>query len=331
MSTTTDTETAVSTANRLAPAICDAIAQEMRADSRVLVWGEDIRTGVMSTTQGLVGEFGPGRVIDTPISEPAFLGAALGAASNGLRPVVEIMYGSFTYVAFDQLVNQIGRARYMTNGQLTAPLTIVAAAGASGFAAQHSEASYPMFMNAGGLRVLFPSTPHQAFWLTRAALRSDDPAIVLNQPVLAGSRGEVGPEPMELGDVEVSSHGTDVSLFAIGLMAVRARKLAKRLAEQEGIGVEVVDLCSLNPFPTEAILASVGKTGRAVIVDEARLACSAASEVAATIAEGAFGALKAPIARVAVPNVPIPYAPVLESSVIPDEAKIEAAIRKVLA
>jgi pyruvate dehydrogenase E1 component beta subunit len=284
----------------------------------------------MSTTQGLVNEFGPGRVIDTPISEGAFLGAALGAATNGLRPVVEIMYSSFTYVAFDQLVNQIGRARYMTNGQVTAPLTLLAATGACGFAAQHSEASYPMFMNAGGLRIVFPSTAHQAFWLTRASLRSDDPAIILYQPVLAGARGEVGPEPLQLGDVEVTSHGADASVFAIGLMAVRARKVAKRLAE-EGIGVEVVDVCSLSPFPAEAIAESVARTGRAVVVDEARQACSAASEIAATIAETAFGSLQAPVQRVAVPNVPIPYAPTMESYVIPDEAEIEAAIRKVLA
>lgn len=323
-------QTGVSAANRLAPAICDAIAQEMREDDRVLFWGEDIRTGVMSTSQGLVKEFGPERIIDTPISEGAFLGAALGAAANGLRPIVEIMYSSFTYVAFDQLVNQVGKARYMTDGQVTAPLTLIAATGACGFAAQHSDASHPMFMNASGLRVVFPSNAHQAFWLTRAALRSDDPTIVLNQPALAGTKGEVRPEPMELGDVEVTSYGDDVSVFAIGLMAHRARKLAKRLKE-DGIGVEVVDVCSLSPFPTEAMVDSVRRTGRAVIVDEARLACSAASEIGATIAEEAFDALRAPVQRVAVPNVPIPYAPAMESYVIPDEADIEAAIRKVVA
>jgi acetoin:2,6-dichlorophenolindophenol oxidoreductase subunit beta len=328
MSTTE--QAGASTANRLAPAICDAIAQEMRQDDRILFWGEDIRTGVMSTSQGLVKEFGPERIIDTPISEGAFLGAALGAAASGLRPIVEIMYSTFTYVAFDQLVNQVGKARYMTDGQITAPLTVIAATGASGFAAQHSDSSYPMFMNAAGLRIVFPSNAHQAFWLTRAALRSDDPTIVLNQPALAGSKGEVRSEPMELGDVEVTSYGNDVSVFAIGLMAHRARKLAKRLSESDGIGVEVVDVCSLSPFPADAIVESVRRTGRAVIADEARLACSAASEIGSTIAEKAFDALRAPIQRVAVPNVPIPYAPPLESYVIPDEADIEAAIRKVV-
>ncbi len=322
-------QSTVSAANRLGPAIADAIAQEMRSDQRVLLWGEDVRTGVMSTTQGLAKEFGPERVIDTPISEAGFLGAALGAAISGLRPVVDIMYASFTYVAYDQLVNQIGRIRYMTDRQVEVPLTLIAACGASGFAAQHSDVSYPMLMNAGGLRIVVPSTANQAFWLTRAAVRSDDPVVVLYQPALAGAKGEIGPEPLALGDVEVSGHGEDVSVFAIGLMAVRARKVAKRLAE-EGIGVEVVDLCSLNPFPAEAILASVRKTGRAVIADEARLACSAASEVAATIAEAAHDSLRAPLVRVAVPNVPIPYAPKLESFVVPQEDDIEAAIRKVL-
>lgn len=320
---------AVSAANRLAPAIGDAIAQEMREDERVLIWGEDIRTGVMSTTQGLAEEFGPERVIDTPISEAAFLGAALGASMSGLRPVVDLMYASFTYVAFDQLVNQIGRARYMSGGQVAAPLVVVAAAGACGFAAQHSEASHPMLMNAGGLRLAFPSTANQAFWLTRAALRSDDPTLVLYQPALAGAKGEVGQAPMELGEVELTSHGQDVSVFAIGLMAVRARKVAKRLAG-EGIGVEVVDVCSLSPFPVDAILESARRTGRAVVVDEARLACSAGSEIAATLAEKAFGSLRAPVVRVAVADVPVPYAPAMESQVIPDEADIEAAIRKVL-
>lgn len=321
--------TVASEAKRLAPALSDAIAQEMRADERVILWGEDVRTGVMSTTQGLHAEFGDARVIDMPISEAGFLGAAMGAATNGLRPVVDIMYSSFTYVAYDQLVNQIGRVRYMTGGQVEVPLVIVAATGACGFAAQHSEASHPMLMNAGGIRVVFPSTANQAFWLTRAALRSNDPVVVLYQPALAGSRGEVGPEPLELGDVEVTSHGKDVSVFAIGLMAVRARKVAQRLAD-EGIGVEVVDVCSLAPFPVEPIVESVVRTGRAVIVDEARLTCSGASEIGATIAEKAFDSLRAPIERVAVADVPIPYAPSLEAHVIPGEAEIESAIRKAL-
>jgi acetoin:2,6-dichlorophenolindophenol oxidoreductase subunit beta len=323
-------QTAVSTANRLCPAMADAIAQEMRADERVVIWGEDIRTGVMSTTRGLHAEFGSERVVDTPISEAGFLGAALGAAMNGLRPIVDIMYTSFTYVAFDQLVNQIGRAQYMTGGQVSAPLTVIAAAGACGFAAQHSECSHPMLMNAGGLKVVFPSNVHQAFWLTRAALHSDDPVLVLYQPSLASARGDVGPEPLGIGDVQIERHGSDVSIFAIGLMTVRARRAARQLAA-DGIGAEVVDVCSLAPLPVEPLVESIRRTGRAVVVDEARLSCSAASEISATLAEHAFDALRAPIVRLAVPNVPIPYAPKLESHVIPSEVDIVDAVRRVMA
>jgi pyruvate/2-oxoglutarate/acetoin dehydrogenase E1 component len=318
-----------SSADRLAPAMADAIAQEMRADPRVVVWGEDVRIGVMGPTRGLHAEFGDEHVVDTPISEAAFMGAALGAAMNGLRPVVDIMFASFTYVAFDQLVNQIGRARYMTGGQTQAPLVIIAAAGACGQAAQHAELPHPMLMNAGGLRIVFPSTPHQAFWLTRAALRSDDPVVLLHHPQLAAARGSVGVTPLGLGDADVESHGDDVSVIAIGLMARRARKVAATLA-REGVGVEVVDACSLSPLPWDAILASARRTGRVVVADEARLTCSAASEIAAGIAERAFEQLRAPVARVAVPDVPIPFAPELESEVIPGEDDIAAAIREVL-
>jgi pyruvate dehydrogenase E1 component beta subunit len=176
---------------------------------------------------------------------------------------------------------------------------------------------------------VFPSSAHQGFWLTRAALRSDDPTVVLYQPSLASARGEVAAEPMEIGDVQVERHGNDVSIFAIGLMAVRARRAARQLAA-DGIGAEVVDVCSLAPLPVEPLVESIRRTGRAVVVDEARLSCSAASEISATLAECAFDALRAPIARVAVANVPIPYAPRLESHVIPGEADIVGAVRRVL-
>src|SRR5881396_2624335 len=167
---------APSTASRLAPALADGIAVSMREDPRVYVWGEDVRIGVMGPTRGLADEFGPERVIDCPISEAAFVGAAIGAAVGGLRPVVDIMFSSFAYVAFDQLVNQAGRLRYMTGGQVAIPLVVVGSAGAAGSnAAQHSEVPTALFLHAGGLRVVFPSTPHQAFWLMRAAIGSNDP------------------------------------------------------------------------------------------------------------------------------------------------------------
>jgi acetoin:2,6-dichlorophenolindophenol oxidoreductase subunit beta len=316
-----------SRANRLAPAIADAIAQEMRADPRVVVWGEDVRISVMGPTKGLAAQFGD-RVWNTPISEAGFVGAGVGAAVGGLRPVVDLMFSSFAYVCFDQLVNQAGRLRYMTGGRVSVPLVVIGAAGASDSnAAQHSEVPTALFLNAGGLRVVFPSTPHQAFWLTQAAIRSDDPTIILHHPALAATRGTVGATPLALGDAEVGPTGTDVSIFAIGRMASRARAAATTLASI-GISAEVVDVCSLSPMPWDAILASVRKTGRAMIVDEARLTCSVASEIAAGIAEHALKALRAPIKRLAVPDVPIPFAPVLEDFVVPSEATIVSAAKE---
>lgn len=321
---------APSSAKRLAPAIADGIAQCMRENSRVVVWGEDVTIGVMGPTRGLAEEFGLERVIDCPISEAGFVGAAVGAAIGGLRPVVDIMFSSFTYVAFDQIANQAGRLRYMTGGQVAVPLVVVGSAGAAGSnAAQHSEVPTALFLNAGGVRVVFPSTPHQAFWLMQAAIRSDDPVIVLHHPALAAARGTVDPEPLALGDAVVHPLGTDVSLLATGLMAHRARSVAESLAS-EGVSVEVVDVCSLNPMPWKAILTSVEKTGRAVVVDEGRLTCSVASEISAGITERAFGALAAPVRRLAVPDVPIPFAPNLEAAVLPSEEDIAAAAREVV-
>jgi acetoin:2,6-dichlorophenolindophenol oxidoreductase subunit beta len=321
---------APSRASRLAPALADGIAACMRDDPRVFVWGEDVRIGVMGPTRGLVDEFGPERVIDCPISEAAFLGAGIGAAVGGLRPVVDIMFSSFAYVAFDQLVNQAGRLRYMTGGQVRLPLVIVGSAGAAGAnAAQHSEVPTALFLQAGGLRVVFPSTPQQAFWLVQAAIRSDDPVVVLHHPALGSARGTVEPEPVSLGEAVVAPSGSDASVIATGLMAHRARAVAEALAG-EGLSVEVVDLCSLSPMPWETILASVEKTGRAVVVDEGRLTCSVASEVAAGIGERAFHALRAPVRRLAVPDVPIPFAPALEAAVIPSEEDIAAAVREIV-
>lgn len=319
---------APSEAKRLAPALADAISQCMRDDPRVVVWGEDVRIGVMGPTRGLADEFGPERVVDCPISEAAFVGAAVGAAVGGLRPVVDIMFSSFAYVAFDQLVNQAGRLRYMTGGQLAVPLVVVGSAGAAGSnAAQHSEVPSALFLQSGGLRVVFPSTPHQAFWLMRAAIESEDPVVLLHHPALGATRGSVSPEPLGLGDAQVDPVGSDVSVFATGMMAHRARAAARSL-EAEGISVEVVDVCSLSPMPWEAMLASVEKTGRAVVVDESRLTCSVASEIAAGLAERRFGSLKARIRRLAVPDVPIPFAPNLERAVIPGEDEIVAAARE---
>jgi pyruvate/2-oxoglutarate/acetoin dehydrogenase E1 component len=326
-----NTVEASSAARRLAPAMADAIAQEMRNDDRVRVWGVDVTIGVMGPTRGLADEFGRERVRDCPISEAGFTGAAVGAAIGGLRPVVDLMFSSFFYVAWDQIVNQAGRLRYMTGGQISLPVVLMGSAGAAGSnAAQHSELPHPMLMNAGGLRIVFPSTVNQAFWLTRAAVRSDDPVVVFFHPAMAATRGRVGKQALGLGDADIDPAGDDISIVAVGMMAHRARRAAAELAQERGISAEVVDVCSLSPLPWEAILASVRKTGHAVIVDEARLTCSAASEIAAGIAEHAHPDLRAPLRRVAVPDVPIPFAPALERDVIPDEADIVAAVEAVL-
>jgi pyruvate dehydrogenase E1 component beta subunit len=258
------------------------------------------------------------------------VGAGVGAAVGGLRPVVDIMFSSFAYVCFDQLVNQAGRLRYMTGGRVSVPLVVIGTAGAADSnAAQHSEVPSAMLLNAGGLRVVFPSTPHQAFWLTRAAIESEDPVVILHHPALAATRGKVGESPLKLGDAEVSPVGSDLTICAIGLMASRARVAATALTEK-GILAEVVDVCSLSPMPWETILGSARKTGRVLVVDEGRLTCSVASEIAAGIAEHAFHSLKAPVARLAVPDVPIPFAPVLENYVVPSEAGIIAAAERLL-
>ncbi|MBA2313334.1 MAG: alpha-ketoacid dehydrogenase subunit beta [Actinobacteria bacterium] len=318
-----------STAKRLTPAMADAIAQEMRSDPTVYLWGVDVTVGVMGPTRGLAKEFGPDKIRDCPISEAGFVGAAVGAAIGGLRPIVDIMFSSFTYVAFDQIVNQAGRIRYMTGGQLSVPMVIIGSAGAAGAnAAQHSEVPSALFMNAGGLRVAFPSTAHQAFWLMRSAIRSDDPVVFLFHPALASARGEVRDEPLHLGDAEIGPEGTDLSILATGMMATRARAAAAVLAER-GIWAEVVDVCSLSPLPWDAILKSVRKTGRVLAVEEARLTCSAASELAAGITERAWADLKAPVKRLAVPDTPIPFAPTLEESLIPSEEDIVKAAEEV--
>lgn len=320
-----------SAARRLAPAIADAIAQEMREDGRVRVWGVDVSVGVMGPTRGLAAEFGRERVRDCPISEAGFTGAAIGAAIGGLRPVVDLMFSSFFYVAWDQIVNQAGRLRYMTDGQLSLPLVLIGSAGAAGSnAAQHSELPHPMVMNAGGVRVLFPSTAHQAFWLTRAAIRSEDPVVLFHHPALGASRGEVGGTPIGIGQAEVGPVGDDVSIIAVGMMAQRARDAAEDLARDHGIAAEVVDVCSLAPLPWEAILGSVRKTGRAVMVDEARLTCSAASEITAGIAEHAHASLRSPPRRLAVPDVPVPFAPGLERAVIPGEDDIVRTVEELM-
>lgn len=318
---------------RLVHAMREGLREEMARDERVIVMGEDVRVSVFGVTRGLLDEFGPERILNTPISETSIIGATLGAAGTGLRPVTDIMTGNFLYTGMDQVANQIAKLPYMTGGQMQLPLVLLATTGATGGnAAQHSDSPYPALMNLGGVKVVVPTTPADAKGLFKAAIRDDNPVVFLQHGALGGVRGEVPEDPdwlVPIGSAEVKRTGRDVTVVAIGLMVRRALEASEQLA-QEGIEVEVVDPRTLVPMDFDTILASVEKTGRLVVADEARQLCSAGSEIAATVSEQAFKSLRAPIRRVNAPNVPVPYSPVLEHFVIPSSARIASAVREVM-
>lgn len=318
---------------RFLQAMQSAISEEMQRDRRVVVFGEDVRISVFGATRGLVEEFGPERVRNTPISEQTIIGTALGAAATGLRPIADLMTGNFLYTGMDQIANQIAKLPYMTGGQMRLPLVLLATTGAAGGnAAQHSDSPYPALMNLGGLKIVVPSTPADAKGLFKSAIRDDNPVVFLQQAAIGGLRGEV-PDEVEwlvpLGVADVKRAGGDVTVVAIGMMVRRAMEAAVPLAA-DGIEIEVVDPRTLAPLDFDTILASVEKTGRLVVVDEARQTCSAASEISATVAERGFRWLKAPIQRVASHNVPMPYSRGMENFVVPDQARIVAAVRSAM-
>jgi pyruvate dehydrogenase E1 component beta subunit len=260
-------------------------------------------------------------VRNTPISETVMTGMAVGAAAAGYRPVCHMMYGNFLYTGFDAIANQAAKLRYMTGGQITLPLVFMGVfGGGRSSAAQHSDAMHPLFMNLGGIKVVLPGSPADAKALLKAAIRDDNPVIFLQA---AGRGGEAGEVPEE----EVVATLGDVTLVAIGSMVAPARRAAEEVAK-EGIEAELIDPRTLWPLDTGTIVASVRRTGRLVVVDEARDACSAASHIVAVVTEHAFGALQAAPLRVTVPNVAIPYSPPLERRVIPDAARIAAALRR---
>jgi pyruvate dehydrogenase E1 component beta subunit len=310
-------------------AIYEALREEMQRDARVFLMGEDVQLSVYGATKGLYKEFGPGRVRNTPITEQAVVGAALGASLAGIRPVVDLMQGNFMYVAMDQFANQAAKARYMFGEQTCFPVVYMAATGAFGSAgAQHSDSPHPMFMNVGGLKIVIPATPYDAKGLLRAAIRDDNPVLYLTPVALLS--GDKGPVPEEeylvpLGQAEVKRSGKDVTIVAIGAMVRQAVAAAEKLVSQ-GIEAEVVDPRSVAPMDWETIFQSVRKTGRLVAVDEARRTCGATSEIAARVGEDCFGRLRSPIKILAVPDVPIPFSPVLESAVVPDAGRIADAV-----
>lgn len=313
-------------------AMYEGLRDAMAEDDTVVVIGEDVDRSIIGATRGLIEEFGEMRVRNTPISEATFVGACVGAAASGLRPVADMMIGSFLYVAMDQVASQAAKLPYMSGGQVQLPMVLFTASGPSGSAAaQHSENPHPMFMNVAGLKVVMPGSPADAKGLMLAAIRDPNPVLYFQDAALAGVKGPVPEEPyaIPLGVAEVKRAGEDVTVVAIGGLVRHALTVAENL-EGEGVSVEVLDPRTLVPLDVEAILASVRRTGRLVVCDNARRTCSAASEIAATVAEQAWDALKAPPLRVAWEDTPVPFSPVLEKRVLVDAEKIHAAVLNVV-
>ena len=310
-------------------AIREALAEEMARDERVFVMGEDVRLGAFAATKGLYEKFGAARVRNAPLSEAGFAGAGVGAAMAGMRPVVEIEFGSFLYYCWDQVCNQAAKLRYMSGGQLSIPITFRCVNGAIGSAAaQHSETVYGQLLGAPGLKLVIPSCPSDMKGLLKTAIRDDDPVVVFEHGRLGRMREPVpeGEHLVPLGVAARRREGSDVTVVAFGLMVSRALAAAETLAK-EGVSAEVLDPRTLVPLDEEAILSSVGKTGRLVVVDEGHLRGGAASDIAALVVEKGFDLLRAPIRRVAALDVPIPFSPPLEEQVVPSEARIRDAIR----
>lgn len=303
-------------------AIYETMREEMERDPNVILIGEDVGTfgGVWGVSGDLVKLFGEDRVRDTPISETAIVGAALGAAMMGLRPIAEIMFGDFLPVAGDQLVNQLAKARYMSGGKAKVPVTVRITTGAPGSAAaQHSQSPEGWYMNVPGLKIAVPATPADAKGLLRAAIRGEDPVLFFEHKMLYAIKGEVPDAPdfaVPFGKAAVRREGRDVTIVAIGGLLPKALEAAGLLA-QEGIEAEVIDPRTLVPLDRETILASVRKTSRVVIAHEAHKRLGPGAEIAAMIAEEGIGYLDGPIARVAAKNVPLPYSPELENFVLP--------------
>jgi pyruvate/2-oxoglutarate/acetoin dehydrogenase E1 component len=314
-------------------AIQAALMEEMKRDESVLLMGEDVRIGVFAGTRGLHAEFGDKRVIDTPISELGVAGAGIGAAATGLRPVIDLMFGTFLYLAFDQIANQAAAMRYMFGGQAKLPVTfMVQNGGGIGAGPHHSQPVHPLFMYLPLIKVVMPSTPYDVKGLLKSAIRDDNPVIFFNHLSLGGQRGEAPDEeytiPLSKGDIK--RPGKDVTICTAGLMVHTSLKAAEALAK-EGVDAEVIDVRTLKPWDEELVLESVAKTGRFVAVDESYPVCGAASEWAATVAEKAFHHLKAPVQRVSSKHLPIPFSPTLEKMVIPSVAEIVAAVKKLVA
>ena len=324
-------------------AINEALAQEMARDPRVVVFGEDnvggsgapgeidAWGGVLGVTKGLHGQF-PDRILDTPISESAFIGAAMGAAASGLRPVAELMFVDFMGVCFDQIFNQGAKFRYMFGGRATTPVVIRTMFGAGiGAAAQHSQALYPLFTHIPGLKVAIPSNPYDAKGLLIQAIRDDDPVIFFENKVMYSTEGDVPEEAyvVPFGEAAWVREGDDVTVVAIGRMVSMAEQAANELAG-DGIECTILDPRTTSPLDEDSIYESVETTGRLVVVDESNPRCSMASDIVALVAQNCFGALKAPPRMVTAPHTPTPFSAVLETAYVPSADRVASAVREVV-
>jgi pyruvate dehydrogenase E1 component beta subunit len=323
-------------------AINEALAQEMERDSRVIIMGEDVSGGTgapgesdawggpLGVTKGLSKRF-PHQVMDTPISESGFIGAAIGAAASGLRPVAELMFVDFMGVCFDQIFNQAAKFRYMFGGKATTPVVIRCMIG-GGFraAAQHSQILYNVFTHIPGLKCAVPSSPYEAKGLLIQAIRDDDPVMFFEHKMLYDIEEDVPEEAYAIafGEANVLRDGKDVTVVALGRMVMLANQAAEMLA-REGISCEVIDPRTTSPLDKDTILESVENTGRLVVVDEAHPRCSMATDIAALVAQEAFDALKAPVQMVTAPHTPVPFSPALEDLYLPNADKIVAAVHKI--
>lgn len=315
-------------------ALNEALAEEMRKDKNIILLGEDIGVsgGNFQVTKGLIKEFGPERVKDTPISEIAIVGGAIGAALCGLRPVAEIAFNNFLGVAGDQIINQMAKIRYMSGGQLNAPMVVRMPMGAGlSAAAQHSQCLDGTFMTIPGLKIICPSNPYDAKGLLRSAIRDNNPVMVFEYLKLYDLKGEVPEEEyfVPIGKADIKREGKDLTIVAISEMVIKSLKVAEKMYK-EGIDIEVIDIRTLCPLDFETILSSVKKTGKVIVAYNGSKTSGSGTEIAARIADEAFEYLDAPVKRVASEDVPVPFAPNLETYVIPQEEDIFNAVKDIL-
>lgn len=317
------------TKKRLVQAINDAIVEEMTRDDKIILFGEDVEISLFGDTRGLKDRFGSRRVRNTPISEALLTGAATGAAASGYRVICHLMFGNFIYTGFDAIANQVAKLPYMTNNQISLPIVFMAVIGGGrSTGAQHSDVPYPAVVNLGGIKVVVPSSPADAKGLMKSSIRDPGPVFYLQAAGRGGELGDVDNDPewiVPLGVADIKRSGSDVTIVAIGSMVRLAMDAAVELSKM-GIESEVIDPRTLVPLDFEAIANSVQKTGRLVVVDEARRSCGMAAEIASLSAERLWSSLKGPIMRVTTPDVCLPYAPNLEKVVLPNANKVIKAV-----